>query len=56
MNNPTHKCITLSNGMDSNQINKEVNSEQVISDKIVMANRDGDDKRKGSDGCIRIRF
>ena len=42
--------------MGSNQINKEVNSEQVISDKRVMVNRDGGDKSKDSDGCIRMRF
>ena len=31
--NQTHKHITPSKGLDSNQINKEANSEQVISDK-----------------------
>ena len=55
-NSPTHECITLSNGMDSNQINKAAKSEQVINDKIVMVNRDGDDKSKDSDGCTRMRF
>ena len=49
INNPTHECITLSNGMVSNQINKEVNSEHMISDKRVMINRDSDDKNKDSE-------
>ena len=42
--------------MDSMQINKEVNSKQVISDKRVPVNRDSDDKSKGSDSCIRTRY
>ena len=42
--------------MDSYQINKEANSEQVISDKRVMVNRDSDDKSMDSDGCIRVKF
>ena len=55
-NSPTHKHITQSNGRDSSQINKEVNSEQVFSDKRVMVKRDSDDKSKDSDSCIRKRF
>ena len=55
-NNPTHKHIELSKEMDSNQINKEANSEQVISDKRVMVNIYSDDKSKDSDYCIRTRF
>ena len=55
-NNPTHECITLSNGMGSNQINKEANSQHVLSDKRVMVKRDCDDKSKDSDSCIRMRF
>ena len=55
-NNPAHEGITLSKGMDSKQINKEVNSEQVISDKRVLVNRDSDDKSKDSDGCMKARY
>ena len=33
-----------------------MNSEQVIGGKRVRVNRDGDDKIKDSDGCIRTRF
>ena len=55
-NNPTHECITPSNGTDSNKINKEANSEHVISDKRVMVNRDNDDNSKDSECCIRTRF
>ena len=32
-NKPTHECRTLNSEADSNQINKEVNSEKMISDK-----------------------
>ena len=54
--NPTHECRKQRNEADSNQINKEMNSEQVISDKRVLVNRDGEDKSKNNDGCIIMRF
>ena len=41
---------------DNNQINKEENSEQRISEKGVLVNRSGDHKSKDGDACIRIRF
>ena len=55
-NNSTHEGMTPSNGRDSKQINKEMNSEQVISDNRVLVNRDGDDKSKDSDDCMRTRY
>ena len=51
----THKGITPCKGMDSRQINREMN-ELVISDKRVLGNKDGDDKTKESNGCIRNRY
>ena len=55
-NNSTHEGITSSNKMHSKQINKEAYSQQVISDKRVLVNRDSDDKSKDNDSCIRTRY
>ena len=52
-NNSTLEDITPNNGTDSKQVNKEVNNEQVISDEVVPVNRDGEDKSKESDDCIK---
>ena len=41
--------------MDSKQINKEVNSVQVISEKGVLVNR-ASDKSRNSDDCKRTRY
>ena len=41
--------------MDSKQMNKEANTEQVSIDKRVMVNKNGDDKSMDSDVCIRTR-
>lgn len=45
-NKPRCKCIIPNNGMDSNQINKEANRENVISNKSLTVNRDGSDKTR----------
>ena len=42
--------------MESKQISKETNGEQVISDKRVLVNREGDDKSEDSDVCMRTRY
>ena len=55
-NNKTHEHITPSKGLDSNQINKEAHSEEMIIDKSGMVNRDDEDKSKDSVSCIRMRF
>ena len=52
----THKSITPNDGMDSRQINREANNEQVISDKRVPGKRGNDDKTKKMDGYIRTRY
>ena len=36
--------------------NGEVNNKQVISDNRIPVKRDGDDKFRESDGCIRTRY
>ena len=56
INISTHKGITLRNIMDSRQINREANNEQMISDKRVLVNIDSDEKTMESDGCIRTRY
>ena len=56
MNISTQGGITLSNGMDSTQINREANNEQVISNKRVLIKGNSDDKTTESDGCIRTRY
>ena len=41
---------------DNSQKNKEENSEQRFSEKMLSVNRNVDHKSKDSDGCVRIIF